>query len=88
LRLFRVLEQIGRDGYHDLWVESGGQCFTQLVQEKLLQRALVYIAPICLGSSASSAFEAPLFQEAQPIYPPRILGQDVCFTFDWPPEYK
>lgn len=88
LNLLSVLEQIGREGHHDLWVESGGHCFEQFAQNKLLQRAFVYIAPICLGSAPPPAFTHSPFNEAQQIRPPQILGQDVCFTFDWPPEYK
>lgn len=88
LKLLCVLQQIGRDGHHDLWVESGARCFTQLAQENLLQRALVYVAPLCLGSTAQTAFEQPLFDRAQLSRPPDVFGHDVCFTFDWPPPSK
>jgi diaminohydroxyphosphoribosylaminopyrimidine deaminase / 5-amino-6-(5-phosphoribosylamino)uracil reductase len=88
LKLLSVLQQIGHDGHHDLWVESGARCFTQLAQTNLLQRALVYVAPICLGSSAQTAFESPPFDQAKLSQPPRVFGRDVCFTFDWPTPYK
>lgn len=85
LNLLDVLQQIGHDGHHDVWVESGAHAFAQLAQAYLLQRALVYVAPLCLGSTAQPAFEQPLFDRAQRSAPPQILGHDVCFTFDWPP---
>lgn len=45
LNLEQIIQFIGKDGVHDLWVEAGGKCFSSLVQEKLLQRAFIYIAP-------------------------------------------
>lgn len=57
LALSEIIEFIGKDGVHDLWVEAGGQLFTNLVSEKLLQRAFIYIAPRSLGKKAQTAFE-------------------------------
>ena len=39
VRLDSVLEQVGKDGCHDLWVEAGGKLFTSLASEGLLGRA-------------------------------------------------
>lgn len=56
LDLAAILDFIAQvDGQHDLWVEAGGRCFAAFNHAQLLQRALVYIAPICLGSMAQSA---------------------------------
>lgn len=60
LVLSEAIEFIGSDGIHDLWIEAGGQLFTSLVAEKLLQRAFIYIAPHCLGNSAQTAFNNEL----------------------------
>jgi diaminohydroxyphosphoribosylaminopyrimidine deaminase/5-amino-6-(5-phosphoribosylamino)uracil reductase len=45
LNLHQILQQIGQDGIHDLWIEAGGKCFSSFLNQKLLQRALIYIAP-------------------------------------------
>ncbi len=43
--LNKVLQQIGEDGIHDLWIEAGGKCFSAFVQAGLVQRAFIYVAP-------------------------------------------
>src|SRR5262249_31121835 len=56
LNLLEILQQIGKDGKHDLWIEAGGFLFQQLAMQHLLQRAYIYVAPRWLGSSALAAF--------------------------------
>lgn len=56
LDLNNVITAIGKDGVHDLWVETGGHCFSSLLKQKLLQKAFIYMAPKWLGSQAQSAF--------------------------------
>jgi diaminohydroxyphosphoribosylaminopyrimidine deaminase/5-amino-6-(5-phosphoribosylamino)uracil reductase len=58
--LNEVLMAIGKDGVHDLWVEAGGECFQAFIAQRLVQRALVYVAPKWLSSDAQSAFHTPL----------------------------
>ena len=55
--LLTVLQQIGADGIHDLWVEAGARCFASLVGARLLHRALLYVSPKVLGAEAISGFE-------------------------------
>ena len=57
LNLDEALNVIGHDGVHDLWVEAGGKCFQSFLNEHLINRALIYIAPKILGSQATSAFQ-------------------------------
>ncbi|HSW69521.1 MAG TPA: bifunctional diaminohydroxyphosphoribosylaminopyrimidine deaminase/5-amino-6-(5-phosphoribosylamino)uracil reductase RibD [Gammaproteobacteria bacterium] len=57
-----IIEQIGKDGVHDLWVEAGGECFSEFVKQKLLQKILIYIAPRSLGLGLN-AFKENLFAE-------------------------
>lgn len=45
LDLEQVLLKIGRDGVHDLWVETGGKLFESLLKKKLIHRGLIYVAP-------------------------------------------
>ena len=59
LDLDQVLSIIGENGIHDLWVEAGGRCFQSFLHKKLIQRALIYIAPKILGYRAISAFHMP-----------------------------
>lgn len=58
LNLRQVLDYIGKQGVHDLWIEAGGKCFQSFLAANLLQRALIYIAPKLLGASALNAFTA------------------------------
>jgi diaminohydroxyphosphoribosylaminopyrimidine deaminase/5-amino-6-(5-phosphoribosylamino)uracil reductase len=83
LDLFGVLKRLGQEGYHDIWVEAGGHCLQALVQSQLLQCAFIYVAPKWLGQDAQTAFSnSDVFCGAQ-ASPPRRLGSDVCFKFNW-----
>ncbi len=54
LDLHPVIKSIGQEGIHDLWVEAGGKCFSALIMQKLVQRALVYIAPRWIGEGQTA----------------------------------
>lgn len=84
LDLQQVLSYIGADGVHDLWVETGGRCFQSLVSRRLVQRALVYVAPKCLGDNAQSAFTttSDLFAEAKH-YQWQMMGNDAVCQVEW-----
>lgn len=56
LCLLSVFKAIGAQGYHDCWVEVGGRCLSQLLRQQLLQKLILYIAPIRLGEQAIPAF--------------------------------
>lgn len=49
LNLLRVMEEIGKDGIQDLWVEAGGTCFAEMAKQHLLHKMLIYVAPRWLG---------------------------------------
>jgi diaminohydroxyphosphoribosylaminopyrimidine deaminase/5-amino-6-(5-phosphoribosylamino)uracil reductase len=49
LSLQEAVRIIGQDGVHSLWIEAGGECFAAFVNQRLLQRAYLYIAPKWLG---------------------------------------
>ncbi len=49
LSLESALRFIGEAGYHSLWVEAGGKLFQRLLQEKRVNRARVYVAPVTVG---------------------------------------
>lgn len=60
LDLKAVLDKIGQDGKHDLWVEAGGECFQAFHTAKLINEAYVYVAPKWLGEKSKTAFKGPL----------------------------
>jgi len=73
-----MLEQIGKDGIHDLWVEAGPTCFNTLVASGYAKRAYCYIAPKIIGEKSQSAFDiisAEMFKSAKKISW-RSLGKD------------
>lgn len=84
LSLRAIFAIIGQHGRHDLWVEAGGQCFAALLQQQLLQRALVYVAPKWLGEHAQLAFrtEDNLFHSARTLHW-QVFGNDVICEFRW-----
>lgn len=51
-----VLEKIGEQGVHALWVEAGGKCFESLARLGYLNEALIYLSPKWVGSEGVSAF--------------------------------
>ncbi len=58
LNLFEVLTLIGDDGVHDCWVEAGARCFEAFLNQQLINRGLLYVAPKILGSEAMNSFKA------------------------------
>jgi diaminohydroxyphosphoribosylaminopyrimidine deaminase/5-amino-6-(5-phosphoribosylamino)uracil reductase len=83
LDLKKVIESIGQDGIHDLWVEAGGQCFAALTRQKLIQRAFIYLAPRWLGDG-QAAFEKTFsfdFSTAQIHW--KQVGKDALCEIRW-----
>lgn len=78
LNLSEVLTNIGHDGHHTLWVEAGARCFKALIEQQLIHRALIYVAPKVLGQKCLSAFygDENFLESAQQIHW-NIVGQDV-----------
>ena len=54
--LLDILLDLGRMGYHDVWVEAGSKLFNALHQEKLVQRTILYLVPNILGEEALSLY--------------------------------
>lgn len=57
LSLQGAIEQVGRRGYHSLWVEAGGKLFQGLLRERRLNHARIYVAPRIVGEG-TPAFSA------------------------------
>lgn len=82
--LAEMLEKIAEDGVHDLWVEAGGQLFTSLLTERLVQRAFVYVAPKVIGKGGIEGFisEQNIFRNAKDIRWENY-GSDVVCEMRW-----
>ena len=82
LDLLKVLQCIGQDGVHDLWIEAGGICFTSFVQQKLVQRALIYIAPRWFPEGKMAFPKEISLNEASKIHW-QSFGKDVLCDIRW-----
>lgn len=56
LELENVLDKIGNDGIHDLWVEVGSQYFNALLKQQLIDEVYFYLSPKILGDNGKNAF--------------------------------
>lgn len=52
-----ILEKIGRDGVHDLWVEAGPRLASAILKSGFVGRAYFYVAPLWLGPDAVPALQ-------------------------------
>jgi diaminohydroxyphosphoribosylaminopyrimidine deaminase/5-amino-6-(5-phosphoribosylamino)uracil reductase len=52
LNLGEVIQHIGQDGMHDLWVEAGAKCFSAFLENNLAQRVYLYQSKKALGPNA------------------------------------
>jgi diaminohydroxyphosphoribosylaminopyrimidine deaminase/5-amino-6-(5-phosphoribosylamino)uracil reductase len=46
LDLHAILKRLGQLGYHDVWVEAGGELFSALHRAHLVQRTCLYLVPL------------------------------------------
>lgn len=86
LNLSEIMKLIGQEGVHDLFVEAGGRCFSELLRQGLLQRGLIYIAAKILGENAVSAFslsQCNLLKDAKSVKWQQ-KGEDVVCHVLWP----
>lgn len=56
LDLENLLDVIGEDGVHDLWIEGGGRCFQSFFAQGLMNCAIFYCSSKYLGENALNAF--------------------------------
>ncbi len=56
LDLGAILDDLGALGYHDVWVEAGGELFSALHREKWVQRTILYLVPESLGPDATPLY--------------------------------
>jgi diaminohydroxyphosphoribosylaminopyrimidine deaminase/5-amino-6-(5-phosphoribosylamino)uracil reductase len=68
LNLNQVIDAIGRDGIHDLWIEAGGECFAAFAQQQLLHKAFIYVGSRWVGDGKAAfdnKFVLDLFNTSQ-----------------------
>lgn len=83
LALQAVLRQLGKLGYHDVWVEAGGKLFSALHEAKLVNRTYVYLAPTLMGDKAIPAFHSSeLFSRPHDITM-TLKNNNLISCFDW-----
>ena len=83
LCLENVIQLIGQDGVHDLWVEAGAKCFQALLRDNLVLRAYVYIAPKQFGyAQAAFVSNKALFEHAT-AYQIHAMGNDAYCEINW-----
>lgn len=83
LDLEAIIRHLGSLGYHDVWVEAGGNLFTALHQARLVNKTFLYIAPTILGQEALSAYQqADIFNHASNITW-QAMGNNVIASLDW-----
>ncbi len=83
LNLPAVLQTLGKLGFHDIWLEAGGQIVQSFIEQRLLDRLLVYFAPKWLGNQAQTAFTKPELLHELNVVQWRPYGQDVLAEFHW-----
>ncbi len=77
LCLTSVMDYIGKQGVHDLWVEAGGQLLSSLLNADLVQRCLLYVAPKIIGDNGLTAFsQADILAKAHTKHW-QVVGNDV-----------
>ncbi|CDZ78578.1 Riboflavin biosynthesis protein RibD [Legionella massiliensis] len=83
LDLPSIIKNLGELGFHDVWVEAGGQLFSALHREQLVQRTYLYIVPSLLGPKAVSAFNGDKLFINKPKVSWQIKADNVIACLDW-----
>lgn len=86
LDLVEVFAELGRQQLNTVWVEAGAQLNASLLQSKLVDEWLFYLAPCLLGDQARGMFQLPeLTDMAQKtsflLKSSRQIGPDLRLTF-------
>lgn len=83
LNLEAVIQDLGQQGFHDVWVEAGGTLFSALHLARLVNRTYLYIVPKILGQAAVSAFHhIDLFNHPR-VVKWQAMGDNMVASLDW-----
>ncbi|WED44555.1 bifunctional diaminohydroxyphosphoribosylaminopyrimidine deaminase/5-amino-6-(5-phosphoribosylamino)uracil reductase RibD [Legionella cardiaca] len=83
LDLAAVLADLGKLGYHDVWVEGGGALFSTLHRENLVQRTYLYLVPEVLGDNATPAFHSDAIFTQRKMVSWDIKADNIIARLDW-----
>ncbi|HOX37402.1 MAG TPA: bifunctional diaminohydroxyphosphoribosylaminopyrimidine deaminase/5-amino-6-(5-phosphoribosylamino)uracil reductase RibD [Candidatus Brocadiia bacterium] len=84
--LKQMVRKLGEDGFCNLLVEGGATLLGGMFDDRLVDRAMVFVAPIILGGETSpggiSGMGAPVVSEGMRLLKPRIerIEDDVLLT--------
>lgn len=78
LDLSEVLDYLGTEGFHDLWVEAGGKLFTSLINEDKVDQLYLYQSVKWLGMQAVNAYVSlqPNIDSALTLVDSQLVGDD------------
>jgi diaminohydroxyphosphoribosylaminopyrimidine deaminase/5-amino-6-(5-phosphoribosylamino)uracil reductase len=65
LNLDEIIHDLGKRGYHNVWVEAGPQLMNALHHQRLVNRTHIYISPKVIGVKGINAFEEVLLIQNQ-----------------------
>jgi diaminohydroxyphosphoribosylaminopyrimidine deaminase / 5-amino-6-(5-phosphoribosylamino)uracil reductase len=81
--LHNIISDLGKLGYHSVFVEAGASLFNALHKLSLVQETIVYLAPKVLGSKAIPAYgDFDIFTRAYTVQW-RALDDNIVGIFTW-----
>lgn len=83
LDLTTIVKHLGHLGFHDVWLEAGGQLFSAMHREALVQRTYLYVVPQLLGNDAVPAFDGHEIFKRESKVTWEIKADNVIACFDW-----
>jgi diaminohydroxyphosphoribosylaminopyrimidine deaminase/5-amino-6-(5-phosphoribosylamino)uracil reductase len=78
-----ILDDLGQQGAHDVWLEAGGVLFTAFHLAGLVQRTYLYLTPRVLGEDAVDAYRDKAVFQRQHSVSWRVLQDNVLLTLHW-----
>lgn len=83
LDLNMILNHIGQDGFHTVWIEAGAQCFYAFLKQNLLHRVFIYVSPTLLGEKThSTKVDLALLNKQAKQCEKNQCGRDLVYCFD------
>jgi diaminohydroxyphosphoribosylaminopyrimidine deaminase/5-amino-6-(5-phosphoribosylamino)uracil reductase len=83
LDLSAIIMHLGSLGFHDVWVEAGGELFTALHRAKLVNKTYIYLVATLLGEVATPVYRASdLFNQTHSISW-LTMGDNMLASIDW-----
>lgn len=81
LDLHEIAKQLGKFGFHDVWIEAGGQLLSAFLHENLVGRLYMYVAPVWLGAGALPALNNKTLLDKKKMIKWHVFGKDAACEF-------